>query len=130
MVFPLKLPLDFKTEKYITLQLWDRDILKWNDFICESQINIAQYLRKAFRKKQTMRVFGTKNARASRLNAVKALPQKLEVSAAAFHPRRVSEARGAIVAVATSKWARWVCTRVKMMVIMMKIRTYSTSFSR
>ena len=94
------------------------------------QINIARYLRKAFRKKQTMSIWNEERTCKQTECGEGATPKKLEVSAAAFHPRRVSEARGAIVAVATSKWARWVCTRVKMMVIMMKIRTYSTSFSR
>mmetsp|Transcript_40048 Transcript_40048/g.29548 ORF Transcript_40048/g.29548 Transcript_40048/m.29548 type:complete len:119 (-) Transcript_40048:247-603(-) len=59
MKFPMKLPLD-PDEDYgkdvLTLQMWDRDIVKANDMICEAQIplndDLFRMLDKAYMRKK------------------------------------------------------------------------------
>lgn len=43
---------------YLTLQMWDRDILKWNDCIAECMLDLGTYFRRAYKKKnQVLKMF-------------------------------------------------------------------------
>lgn len=44
---------------YMHLQLWDRDLLKWNDCMAEATINLGAYFRKAFKKQVAIKLFET-----------------------------------------------------------------------
>ena len=46
---------------YLHLQLWDRDLLKWNDCMAESTVNLGVYFRKAFKKRIAIKLFETKH---------------------------------------------------------------------
>ena len=41
---------------YLHLQLWDRDLLKWNDCAGEGTINLGKYYRKAYKRNITLKV--------------------------------------------------------------------------
>ena len=45
---------------YLYLQLWDRDILKWNDCAGEAQFNLGKYYRKAFKRNVCLKLFEKK----------------------------------------------------------------------
>lgn len=45
---------------YLHLQLWDRDILKWNDCAGEGTIDIGRYYRKAYKRNVCLKLFETK----------------------------------------------------------------------
>ena len=34
-----------------TMQMWDKDILKWNDCIAEGMLDLGKHFRRAFKKK-------------------------------------------------------------------------------
>ncbi|KAJ8599899.1 hypothetical protein CTAYLR_002819 [Chrysophaeum taylorii] len=42
---------------YLFIQAWDQDILKWNDIIAESQVDLGRYLKKCYQKRQTIKLF-------------------------------------------------------------------------
>jgi len=51
---------------YLHLQLWDRDILKWNDCAGEGTINLGRYYRKAYKRNLALKLFETKKGAAAR----------------------------------------------------------------
>mmetsp|Transcript_19079 Transcript_19079/g.72115 ORF Transcript_19079/g.72115 Transcript_19079/m.72115 type:complete len:2052 (-) Transcript_19079:79-6234(-) len=53
MKFPVMLGNRTKAMKfpYLHVQLWDRDVLKWNDVIGETMLNLGPFYRQAFKKK-------------------------------------------------------------------------------
>lgn len=52
--FDIELPYDHPV---LTFQLWDRDILKWNDCIAESSVDISPFFRKARFAEKPYQVF-------------------------------------------------------------------------
>jgi hypothetical protein len=44
---------------YLHMQLWDRDLLKWNDCMAEATVNLGAYFRKAFKKQIAIKLFET-----------------------------------------------------------------------
>jgi hypothetical protein len=44
---------------YLHLQLWDRDLLKWNDCMAEVTVNLGAYFKKAFKKQVALKLFET-----------------------------------------------------------------------
>ena len=59
MKFDVELGHNTKVIKfpYLHVQAWDQDILKWNDIIAESVIDLGRYLKKCYRKRQTIKLF-------------------------------------------------------------------------
>lgn len=49
---------------YLSLQLWDRDLLKYNDCICESTFDMRKYYEKAYRKNIAVKLFEKKKGAA------------------------------------------------------------------
>lgn len=49
---------------YLHLQLWDRDILKWNDCAGEGVINLGKYYKKAYRNNTALKLFEKKKGAA------------------------------------------------------------------
>ncbi|RLO09267.1 hypothetical protein DYB28_001205, partial [Aphanomyces astaci] len=45
----------------LTIQLWDKDLAKWNDLIGESQLDLYKWIHKAFHEKRTVRPFKEQN---------------------------------------------------------------------
>jgi hypothetical protein len=56
---------------YLHLQLWDRDILKWNDCAGEGTINLGRYYRKAYKRNIALKLFETKKGAAAKRAANK-----------------------------------------------------------
>lgn len=42
---------------YLHFQMWDRDLLKWNDCIADGVIDIGRFIRKAYKKNMVVRPF-------------------------------------------------------------------------
>jgi len=59
MLFDVELGPNTKAMKfpYLHLQLWDRDILKWNDCAGEGTINLGKYFRKAYKRNVAIKMF-------------------------------------------------------------------------
>ena len=51
---------------YLHLQLWDRDILKWNDCAGEGTVNLGRYYRKAYKRNMALKLFETKKGAAAK----------------------------------------------------------------
>ncbi len=56
---------------YFHLQLWDRDILKWNDCAGEGVIDLGKYYRKAFKRNVALKLFEKKKGLAAKRAAKK-----------------------------------------------------------
>lgn len=56
---------------YFHLQLWDRDLLKWNDCAGEGTINLGKYYRKAYKRNICLKLFETKKGAAAKRAAKK-----------------------------------------------------------
>jgi hypothetical protein len=56
---------------YFHLQLWDRDILKWNDCAGEGTINLGKYYRKAYKRNMCLKLFEKKKGLAAKRANVK-----------------------------------------------------------
>lgn len=69
MKFSVELPLKAPEFGRLHLQLWDKDIVKWNDVIGETQIDLYKWLQKAYRRDETVLPFKEINARRRRLMA-------------------------------------------------------------
>ncbi|EGB09875.1 hypothetical protein AURANDRAFT_14730, partial [Aureococcus anophagefferens] len=48
--FPVELPLASPELGRLNVQLWDKDIIKWNDIIGQSQLDLYRWLLKAYRE--------------------------------------------------------------------------------
>eukprot|EP00941_MAST-03F_sp_MAST-3F-sp1_P004856 g4856.t1 len=55
--FDIRLPCKFP---YLHLQLWDKDIFKWNDCIAECTLHIGKYLNHAHKKMEIVNFFAPK----------------------------------------------------------------------
>eukprot|EP01034_Spumella_vulgaris_P027083 gene27083-33756_t len=51
---------------YFHLQLWDRDLLKWNDCAGEGVINLGKYYRKAYKRNLCLKLFESKKGGAKK----------------------------------------------------------------
>jgi hypothetical protein len=51
---------------HLHFQLWDRDILKWNDCLAEGAIDMGMYYRKAFKKNVAIKLYETKKGAAGK----------------------------------------------------------------
>ena len=67
MLFDVELGHNTRAMKfpYLSLQIWDRDLLKYNDCICESTFNMKKYYEKAYRKNVAVKLFETKKGAAA-----------------------------------------------------------------
>eukprot|EP00604_Paraphysomonas_vestita_P002816 CAMPEP_0174818892 /NCGR_PEP_ID=MMETSP1107-20130205/1828_1 /TAXON_ID=36770 /ORGANISM="Paraphysomonas vestita, Strain GFlagA" /LENGTH=1810 /DNA_ID=CAMNT_0016031457 /DNA_START=453 /DNA_END=5885 /DNA_ORIENTATION=- len=61
MLFDIELGHNSRAMKfpYFHFQMWDRDIIKWNDMIAEGSINLGFYYRKAFKKNVAIKLYET-----------------------------------------------------------------------
>jgi hypothetical protein len=68
MVFELELGHGTRAMKfpYFHLQSWDRDVIKWNDMIAETTVDLGFYYRKAFKKNMAIKLYETPKGRAAR----------------------------------------------------------------
>ena len=65
---------------YLHLQLWDRDILKWNDCAGEGTIDLGKFYRKAYKNNVAIKLFEKpKGAQAARQKREKERPKPLAV---------------------------------------------------
>ncbi|KAH8059008.1 hypothetical protein JL722_5555 [Aureococcus anophagefferens] len=55
--FPVELPLASPELGRLNVQLWDKDIIKWNDIIGQSQLDLYRWLLKAYRENRAVNVF-------------------------------------------------------------------------
>lgn len=55
--FPVQLPLQAPEFGRLHVQLWDKDIVKWNDVLGETQIDLYKWLEKAYRRNETVLPF-------------------------------------------------------------------------
>ncbi|ETW06932.1 hypothetical protein H310_03043 [Aphanomyces invadans] len=46
----------------LTIQLWDKDLAKWNDLIGEAQLDLYKWIYKSFHERRTVRPFKEQNA--------------------------------------------------------------------
>jgi hypothetical protein len=62
MLFDVELGHNTRSMKFphLSLQIWDRDLLKYNDCICESTFDMRKYYEKAYRKNVAVKLFETK----------------------------------------------------------------------
>lgn len=54
---PIQLPLDAPENGRLTVQLWDQDILKWNDVVGEAQLDLYKWFLKAYHLGRSVQVF-------------------------------------------------------------------------
>jgi len=59
---------------YMHIQLWDRDIIKWNDVIGEGMEDLGKHFKKAFRKKQPLTLYTPKRSQAKKEGILKKTP--------------------------------------------------------
>jgi hypothetical protein len=68
---------------YLHLQLWDKDLLKWNDCVGESTFSLGSYYSKAYKKNVALKLFEKpKGAAASKLKKAKkakGIKEKIEI---------------------------------------------------
>lgn len=43
----------------LVAQLWDRDVFKYNDHIAEGQLDLGPYFKKAYKTRDTVKLFPT-----------------------------------------------------------------------
>lgn len=67
LLFDIELGHNSRAMKFphLRFQLWDRDILKWNDCAGETVINLGPYYRKAFKKNIAIKLFEKKQGAAA-----------------------------------------------------------------
>lgn len=67
MVFDVELGHSTKAMKfpYLHFQLWDSDLLKWNDCVGEATVNIGRYYKKAYKRNVILKLFETKKGAAA-----------------------------------------------------------------
>ena len=67
-IFDVELGHNTRAMKFphLHFQLWDRDILKWNDCLAEGAIDMGMYYRKAFKKNVAIKLYETKKGAAGR----------------------------------------------------------------
>ena len=60
--FPIELGEHTRAMKFpqLKLQMWDRDILKWNDFIGETQLDLRNAFRRAYKEENIVKLFQKK----------------------------------------------------------------------
>ena len=85
---------------YLHFQLWDRDVLKWNDMICETSVPLGKHFRRAYRlKNQVIEVFSDQERKAKAAKAERAKVQQAGAEpASTYNPlgsARTSSAGGA-----------------------------------
>lgn len=54
---PVELPLESPEKGRLTIQLWDQDIIKWNDVIGDAQIDLYRWFLKAYHEKRSVNIF-------------------------------------------------------------------------
>ena len=54
---PIELPLASPELGRLNVQLWDQDIIKWNDVIGQSQLDLYRWLIKAYKENRSVSVF-------------------------------------------------------------------------
>ncbi|KAJ8603740.1 hypothetical protein CTAYLR_000260 [Chrysophaeum taylorii] len=54
---PVVLPLDSPEKGRLNVQLWDQDIIKWNDVIGDAQIDLYRWFLKAYHEKRSVNMF-------------------------------------------------------------------------
>lgn len=83
LLFEVELGHNSRAMKFphLRLQLWDRDVLKWNDCAGETVLNMGRYYRKAYKKNVAVKLFEKKQGAAA-LRARKAAVAKPQVGAA------------------------------------------------
>mmetsp|Transcript_9637 Transcript_9637/g.30891 ORF Transcript_9637/g.30891 Transcript_9637/m.30891 type:complete len:1963 (-) Transcript_9637:92-5980(-) len=54
---PVELPLETPEDGRLTLQLWDQDVIKWNDVIGDAQIDLYRWFLKAYHEKRSVNIF-------------------------------------------------------------------------
>jgi hypothetical protein len=80
LLFDVELGQNTRAMKFplFHLQLWDRDILKWNDCAGEGIIDIGKYYRKAYKRNVAIKLFEKKQgAAANRAKKTKKLKKKI-----------------------------------------------------
>ncbi|KAJ1449086.1 hypothetical protein M885DRAFT_622839 [Pelagophyceae sp. CCMP2097] len=55
--FPIELPLASPELGRLNMQLWDQDIIKWNDVIGDAQLDLYKWLLKAYSENKSVDVF-------------------------------------------------------------------------
>jgi len=66
---PVELPLDAPEKGRLSMQLWDQDIIKWNDVIGESEVDLYKFFLKAYHEKRSINVFSLVNEARERKKA-------------------------------------------------------------
>jgi len=76
--FPIELGEDTRAMKfpYLKLQMWDCDILKWNDFIGETQLNLGTHYRRAYVEENVVKLFNSKKRKGKKTQKKKAIKAK------------------------------------------------------
>jgi hypothetical protein len=80
MLFDVELGHSTRAMKfpYFHLQLWDRDLLKWNDCAGEGTIDLGKYYRKAYKRNVALKLFETKQGAAAKRAKEKQKVARLE----------------------------------------------------
>lgn len=65
---PVTLPLDSPEDSRLTLQLWDQDVIKWNDVVGEAQIDLYKWFLRAYNVERSVEVFKEINQAVDRKN--------------------------------------------------------------
>jgi len=68
MKFQLELPLKTPEFGRLHIQLWDKDLTKWNDIIGETQLDLYRWLQKAYHEKKTVLPFKEMKNNAKNIN--------------------------------------------------------------
>ena len=54
---PIELPLDSPEKGRLMLQLWDQDVIKWNEVIGDTQVDLYRWFLKAYHEQRVVNVF-------------------------------------------------------------------------
>jgi len=54
---PVELPLDSPEKGRLVVQLWDQDIIKWNEVVGDAQIDLYRWFLKAYHEKRAINIF-------------------------------------------------------------------------
>jgi hypothetical protein len=54
---PMELPFDSPEKGRLVVQLWDQDIIKWNEVVGETQVDLYQWFLKAYHEKRALSVY-------------------------------------------------------------------------
>jgi hypothetical protein len=90
---PIDLPFGSPEKGRLVIQLWDQDIVKWNEIVGEAQVDLYQWFLKAYHEKRAIGVFTEINQAISLLTG-RELPTKVDHTSKRFKTKSNATTEG------------------------------------